>query len=150
MNMQQFTLSFNMLQQRILVLFLSFLSLFGVASGAPADWKEKTIRENLELVASWQIAHPVKRSHLHWTYGAFYSGLVQYALAHPQSMKLQAVRTVGEGSQWGVLKRPYHADDHVIGHAWMEMAMEDGNPAAAEKIRAVLACPSTVSTPSCA
>ena len=76
MNMQQFTLSFNMLQQRILVLFLSFLSLFGVASGAPADWKEKTIRENLELVASWQIAHPVKRSHLHWTYGAFYSGLV--------------------------------------------------------------------------
>ncbi|HJH95124.1 glycoside hydrolase family 88 protein [Candidatus Akkermansia timonensis] len=155
--MQQFTLSFNMLQQRILVLFLSFLSLFGVASGAPADWKEKTIRENLELVASWQIAHPVKRSHLHWTYGAFYSGLVQYALAHPQSMKLQAVRTVGEGSQWGVLKRPYHADDHVIGHAWMEMAMEDGNPAAAEKIRAVLdkvmARPSSASlkfqTPGC-
>uniref|UniRef100_UPI003FD7CF53 glycoside hydrolase family 88 protein n=1 Tax=Akkermansia muciniphila TaxID=239935 RepID=UPI003FD7CF53 len=25
-----------------------------------------------------------------------------------------------------------------MGHAWMEMAMEDGNPAAAEKIRAVL------------
>ncbi|KAA5509882.1 glycoside hydrolase family 88 protein, partial [Bacteroides caccae] len=157
MSMQGFSFSFNRLQQSILVLFLFFLSVFRVASGAPADWKEKTIKENLELVAAWQIAHPVKRSHLHWTYGAFYSGLMQYALANPQSMKLQTVRTVGEGSQWGILKRPYHADDHAIGHAWMEMAMEDENPAAAEKIRAVLdkvmARPSSASlefqTPGC-
>ncbi|MBD9269805.1 MAG: hypothetical protein EGQ81_01750, partial [Akkermansia sp.] len=155
--MQGFSFSFNRLQQSILVLFLFFLSVFRVASGAPADWKEKTIKENLELVAAWQIAHPVKRSHLHWTYGAFYSGLMQYALANPQSMKLQTVRTVGEGSQWGILKRPYHADDHAIGHAWMEMAIEDENPAAAEKIRAVLdkvmARPSSASlefqTPGC-
>lgn len=79
-----------------------------------------------------------KRSPLHWTYGAFYSGLVQYGLSVPEGPGLPLLRKAGEEQEWKTLNRHYHADDHAVGHAWMEMAMEDGNPAAAEKIRAVL------------
>lgn len=67
-----------------------------------------------------------------------YSGLVQYGLSVPEGPGLPLLRKAGEEQGWKTLNRHYHADDHAVGHAWMEMAMEDGNPAAAEKIRAVL------------
>lgn len=65
-------------------------------SGASADWNEKTIRDNLQLVAEWQAKHPKKRSPLHWTYGAFYSGLVQYGLSVPEGPGLPLLRKAGE------------------------------------------------------
>lgn len=57
------------------MLVLCSLSAGNPASGAPADWNEETIRDNLHLVAQWQAEHPKKRSPLHWSYGAFYSGM---------------------------------------------------------------------------
>lgn len=155
--MRFFAFSKNGWRHSFLLLVLSALSAGNPASGAPADWNEETIRDNLHLVAKWQAEHPKKRSPLHWSYGAFYSGLVQYGLAVPEGPGLPLLRKAGEEQEWKTLKRHYHADDHAVGHAWMEMAMEDGNPAAAEKIRAVLdgvmARPSSASlrflTPGC-
>lgn len=86
-------------------------------SGASADWNEKTIRDNLQLVAEWQAKHPKKRSPLHWTYGAFYSGLVQYGLSVPEGPGLPLLRKAGEEQEWKTLNRHYHADDHAVGHA---------------------------------
>lgn len=105
---------------------------------ASAAWKEETIRENLELVAQWQMKHPKKHSPLDWTYGAFYAGMVQYGLALPESTGLPVLRKIGEEYQWKTLKRHYHADDHAVGHAWLEIAMEDGRSEAAGHIRSVL------------
>lgn len=136
--MNFFSFSKNGWRKSFLLLVLPALSAGSPASGAPADWNEKTIRDNLRLVAKWQAEHPRKRSPLHWTYGAFYSGLVQYGLAVPEGPGLPLLRKTGGEQEWRTLKRHYHADDHAVGHAWMEMAMEDGNTAAAEKIRAVL------------
>lgn len=136
--MRFFAFSKNGWKKYFLLPVLSMLSAGTSVSGASADWNEKTIRDNLQLVAEWQAKHPKKRSPLHWTYGAFYSGLVQYGLSVPEGPGLPLLRKAGEEQGWKTLNRHYHADDHAVGHAWMEMAMEDGNPAAAEKIRAVL------------
>ncbi len=68
---------------------------------ASADWNEKTIRDNLQLVAEWQAKHPKKRSPLHWTYGAFYSGLVQYGLSVPEGPGLPLLRKKREKSRNG-------------------------------------------------
>lgn len=136
--MRFFAFSKNGWKKYFLLPVLSMLSAGTSVSGASADWNEKTIRDNLQLVAEWQAKHPKKRSPLHWTYGAFYSGLVQYGLSVPEGPGLPLLRKAGEEQEWKTLNRHYHADDHAVGHAWMEMAMEDGNPAAAEKIRAVL------------
>lgn len=133
-----FPLSKNGWRKLFPVLVLSLFSAGNSASGASADWNEQTIRDNLHLVAKWQAEHPRKRSPLHWTYGAFYSGLAQYGLSLPEGPGLPLLRKTGKEQEWKALERHYHADDHAVGHAWMEMAMEDGNPAAAEKIRAVL------------
>ncbi len=88
-------------------------------------------------VAQWQLAHP-KHSPIDWTNGAFYSGLLQYGLSDPEGKGLDALREIGEKAQWGVGKRHYHADDHCVGHAWVELAALDGNPDAAAKIQSVL------------
>lgn len=136
--MRFFAFSKNGWKKYFLLPVLSMLSAGTSVFGASADWNEKTIRDNLQLVAEWQAKHPKKRSPLHWTYGAFYSGLVQYGLSVQEGPGLPLLRKAGEEQGWKTLNRHYHADDHAVGHAWMEMAMEDGNPAAAEKIRAVL------------
>lgn len=121
-----------------IALIIPLLLVVTPVSGAPSTWNEKTISDNLDLVAGWQLDHPAKRSRLHWTYGAFYSGLVQYGLANPDNRGLPALREQGNSSGWGTLKRRYHADDQAIAHAWLEMAMEDGRQAAAEKIKDVV------------
>lgn len=126
------------LQKGSLLLALAVMHAVQPVSGASAAWNEKAIRDNLNLVAGWQMAHPKKHSPLDWTYGAFYSGLVQYGLALPEGGGLQELRRIGEKRQWATLPRLYHADNHAVGHAWLEMAMEDGNPAIAGKMRAVL------------
>ena len=136
--MRFFAFSKNGWKKYFLLPVLAVFSAGTPVSGASADWNEKTIRDNLQLVAEWQAKHPKRRSPLHWTYGAFYSGLAQYGLSVPEGPGLPLLRKAGEEQEWNILNRHYHADDHAVGHAWMEMAMEDGNPSAASKIRAVL------------
>ncbi len=117
------------------------LALFAVGTGA--GWaasdqlNEQVIRDNMGKVAEWQVKHP-KHSKTDWTNGALYSGLLQYGLAVPEGIGLKAIREVGEKTNWGVGKRHYHADDHCVGHAWIEMAGRDGNPAAVKNIKEVL------------
>lgn len=117
------------------------LALFAVGTGvgwsASDQWNEQVIRDNMAKVAEWQVKHP-KHSKTDWTNGALYSGLLQYGLAVPDGIGLKAIREVGEKTGWGVGKRHFHADDHCVGHAWIEMASLDGNPAAVKNIKEVL------------
>ena len=94
--MRSFAFSKNGWKKYFLLPVLSMLSAGTSVSGASADWNEKTIRDNLQLVAEWQAKHPKKRSPLHWTYGAFYSGLVQYGLSVPEGPGLPLLRKAGE------------------------------------------------------
>lgn len=46
------------MEKYFLLPVLSMLSAGTSVSGASADWNEKTIRDNLQLVAEWQAKHP--------------------------------------------------------------------------------------------
>lgn len=63
--MRFFAFSKNGWKKYFLLPVLSMLSAGTSVSGASADWNEKTIRDNLQLVAEWQAKHPKKRSPLH-------------------------------------------------------------------------------------
>ena len=89
--MRFFARSKNRWKKYFLLPVLAVFSAGTPVSGASADWNEKTIRDNLQLVAD-----PKRRSPLHWTYGAFYSGLAQYGLSVPEGPGLPLLRKAGE------------------------------------------------------
>ncbi len=108
---------------------------------APDTWEESAVRSNMEKVARWQIDNPKKHKKTDWTYGAFAAGLAQYGLSVPEGKALDTLRTWGRETDWGLGPTPpalYHADNHCIGSAWIELAMADGNPEAAAGIRSTL------------
>ncbi len=106
----------------------------GVAAAAPDAWECSTLMENGMKVADWMLAHPPRGNHKDWTYGAFYAGLTAFGLSCPSSRYLDVVREEGRRYGWKLEGRPYHADSHCIGQAWLELARTDDSLAAATPV----------------
>ena len=80
-------------------------------------------------VADWQLAHmdSFDYTHFHrytadprgWIQGALFVGLSAFAERSGDPRYAQAVRDHGAAQGWGLGHRPLHADDHVIGQAWL-------------------------------
>ncbi|MGN0852556.1 MAG: glycoside hydrolase family 88 protein [Kiritimatiellia bacterium] len=100
------------------------------APATPEAWDVETIQRNGRKVADWMLAHPPRANHRDWTYGAFYAGLTAFGLTDPSMPYLDAVRAEGRKFGWKLEGRPYHADSHCIGQAWLELAFHDNDPAA--------------------
>jgi rhamnogalacturonyl hydrolase YesR len=98
-------------------------------------WTLDAIAYNAKLTADWMTAHPKKHKPLDWTYGAFYAGITALGLSDPTLPYLDQIRTLGTTNGWGHLPRVYHADDHCIGQAWLELAAFDNKPVCAESLR---------------
>ncbi|MDD4621848.1 MAG: glycoside hydrolase family 88 protein [Kiritimatiellae bacterium] len=99
------------------------------------DWTLEAVGHNARLVADWMTANPKKHHQLDWTYGAFYAGIAALGLSDPSQPYLDQIRELGAKHAWGHLHRTYHADDHCIGQAWLELAAFDNNPVYAQRLR---------------
>lgn len=75
----------------------------------------------LERVADWQLDHPPKHSTTDWTRAAFYDGAMALAKVSDSPRFLEAMLKVGEGNEWKLGPRLYHADDHAVGQMYAEM-----------------------------
>lgn len=117
--------------------FSAFVLLSAAFPAPAADdaWELPVLRENGRKVADWMLAHPKKHDPLDWTYGAFHAGLTVFGLSDPSLPYLDTVRGLGKAKRWGLLRRTFHADDHCIAQSWLEIALHDDNPAAAERVR---------------
>lgn len=107
-------------------------------AGVSDEWSADVIKGHMKKLTEWQLAHPKGHHKLDWTYGAFYAGLAAYGNMDPDGPGFKAIRKVGEEHKWGHKKRLLHADDHCVGQAFIEVGIYDQNPAAIEKIRALL------------
>ncbi len=114
---------------------LAVLCLSEPLVAAPAHWDSDSVKSNACLVADWMLNHPIKRSQLDWTYGAFYQGLTALALSDPSLPYLGLLRKFGWEQKWALNPRIFHADDHCIGQTWLELAILDGNPNCAAFVR---------------
>ena len=93
----------------------------GLSSFSAAD-----IRSRLSLVADWQLEHPNDSVGLRWWHMApFYDGLLALAEVTGEARYLSAVMEKGEQSGWALGDRFYHADDHAVGHAWLDIFAMD-------------------------
>jgi rhamnogalacturonyl hydrolase YesR len=82
----------------------------------------------MERAADWQIAHPSKHATTDWTQAAYYTGAMALAEISPSPRFHDAMMTMGEGNQWKLGKRPYHADDHAVAQTYTELYFKHQDP----------------------
>ena len=96
----------------------------------------------MERVADWQLAHmgsldhipqarPSARNPRDWQQATFWVALTELADRSVNPRFKDAILSTGRASGWQLGARPYHADDHLIGQAWLWAA---DNGAGAEAI----------------
>lgn len=107
----------------------------------------------MKKVADWQIEHFEKETRygeLNWVNGALYMGMADWAELASRTLKTDRyydwLKNIGERNTWHVGKRTYHADDIVVGQAYIDLGRHygDAGPMSYVKGRAdyVLAHPS--------
>lgn len=101
-------------------------------------WSLEDVQSNAVKVADWMLAHPRRAQRKDWSYGTFYAGLMAFGLTDPSLRYLDVVRDAGRTYGWKLNGRPYHADDHCVGQAWLACARLDDDPAAEAPTRAAL------------
>jgi rhamnogalacturonyl hydrolase YesR len=100
------------------------LPFFSPASRA-ADLEPAAISAALKRSADWQLANPSGTEIRDWIIAPFYDGLLRTALATGDAKYLAAVIRAGQQAGWMPSNRPYHADDHAVGHAWLDIHLMD-------------------------
>jgi rhamnogalacturonyl hydrolase YesR len=88
-------------------------------------------------VADWQLQHldagyaPAQpndqASPRGWVYGALFDGMGALADVSPDPRFADAVVAHGERQVWDLERRPFHADDYVIGRSWVWAYERTGN-----------------------
>ncbi|MGN0846401.1 MAG: glycoside hydrolase family 88 protein [Kiritimatiellia bacterium] len=111
---------------------------FAARGAVPDAWDLETLTSNGVKVADWALAHPTRANHTDWTYGTFYAGLAAFALAHPDLPHRALLVAEGTNYAWRLEGgRPFYAESHGIGQAWLELARAEDRPAAVAGVRAV-------------
>lgn len=101
------------------------------------SFKPSDIKKATDAAALWQLAHMTDfesyvPSFLHrtieprgWVQGTFYLGLSRWALATGNENYLHYLREHGNGQNWQLGPRDFHADDHVIAQYYLHIYEED-------------------------
>lgn len=76
--------------------------------------------------ARWQLANPSGTDTRDWVIAPLYDGLVAAALATGDARLMAPVIDLGTQSGWMLGPRGYFADDHAVGHAWLDLYLLDG------------------------
>lgn len=104
----------------------------------PVDWGDVTdpliIKDMMDRAFAWQMDHLATRDEgIGWVNGAFYTGVsAAYTLTGDAAYR-QALVDIGNGAGWTLRERSggkgfYHADDHAIGQAWLDLYLADPEP----------------------
>jgi rhamnogalacturonyl hydrolase YesR len=110
-------------------------------TGKVADWQIATFDDHgkyralpTERYASWQ--NYANYHDLTWHMGALYVGMNQWrGIAENPYKYSDFLIKIGERNGWRLHKRPYHADDHTVGHFYLSLYEEKKEPAMLEPTR---------------
>jgi unsaturated rhamnogalacturonyl hydrolase len=117
-------------------------------AAAPALPARAQVLAAIERVADWQLTHlddisymPMARASAKnprdWQQAAFWVALTAVADRSPSPRYRQAIFAKGEETGWQLGNRTYHADDHLIGAAWIWAARHGAGAKALAPTRAV-------------
>lgn len=102
----------------------------GMATAAGCKAKDEgldraAVEARVKSVADWILAHPSGRDTRHWVIAPLYDGLLRSAFATGEPRYIAEVVELGRQSGWMPGPRRYHADDHAVGHAWLDIYFMD-------------------------
>jgi unsaturated rhamnogalacturonyl hydrolase len=83
------------------------------------------IRAALKRSADWHLANPSGIDTRDWVIAPLYDGLLRTATTTGDAKYLAAVLRFGTQAGWMPANRIYHADDHAVGHAWLDVYFMD-------------------------
>lgn len=86
-----------------------------------SDVTRESITVAMRRVADWQIAHPSKHVTTDWTQAPYFSGLMALYRVSDDAKYLDAMIGFGEKNDWKLGPKVYHADDHAVGKAYLEV-----------------------------
>lgn len=79
----------------------------------------------LRRSADWQITHRTEDNLMDWIIAPFYDGLLRTAEVTGDASYVAAVVRYADAARWAPGSRTYHADDHAVGHAWLDVFLAD-------------------------
>jgi unsaturated rhamnogalacturonyl hydrolase len=98
---------------------------FVAPTSRAAELETTAITTALKRSADWQLANPSGTEIRDWIIAPLYDGLLRTALSTGDPKYLAAVIGMGTRAGWTPSNRPYHADDHAVGHAWLDVYLLD-------------------------
>jgi rhamnogalacturonyl hydrolase YesR len=97
----------------------------GESPGLPSPAE---VTAKMVAVASWQEAHPSRWPELDWTRAPYYLGLLATTRTTGDEQWADAVREIGRKNDWRLGGKPFFADDHAVGQAWLALYVRDRLP----------------------
>jgi rhamnogalacturonyl hydrolase YesR len=101
------------------------------ALGKPLDAAQ--IVGAMKRAADWQLAHPNGTDLRSWPIAPFYDGLIDLSETTGDPKYLAAVVGFGAQSGWNPGPAIYFADDHAVGHAWLDIYLLE--PSKTERLK---------------
>jgi unsaturated rhamnogalacturonyl hydrolase len=101
--------------------------ILAVLPALAADPQPAEITAALKRSADWHLANPSGIDTRDWVIAPLYDGLFRLAVTTGDSKYLAAVLRFGTQSGWMADNRIYHADDHAVGHAWLDVHFMNTN-----------------------
>jgi unsaturated rhamnogalacturonyl hydrolase len=101
------------------------VALCGTALAGAPKLSAVEVAAAIHRSASWQLANPSGNDTRSWVIAPLYDGLISAGLATGQASYLTAVIDLGTQSGWMPGTSVYFADDHAVGHAWLDLYLLD-------------------------
>ncbi len=98
-----------------------------IPSCRAADPQPADVAAALKRSADWHLAKPSGIDTRDWVIAPLYDGLLRLATTTGDPKYLAAVVRFGTQAGWMADNRIYHADDHAVGHAWLDVYFMDTN-----------------------
>ena len=115
---------------------VSSIALFVTFHGfllADTTFTPSEVRAVMKRVADWQLANPSSSASRYtedaWTWGALYTGMMAWSRMADDARYHDAMMAMGKRFDWKPAKRIYHADDHCVGQTYLELFLQDHDPA---------------------
>jgi rhamnogalacturonyl hydrolase YesR len=107
----------------------SFAHTEPVPAKVSGGFTPRDILGTMKQVADWQLAQPLKHPPGDWTYGAFCAGVMALSGVVDDARYHNAMVEMGTRQGWRPGGRVYHADDHVVAGAYLDLYLQDRDPA---------------------
>ncbi len=87
-----------------------------------------SVLKAMALAADWQMANPSRHKPYDWTQGAYYCGLAALAGIAGDGKYSDELLRVAKVCEWKPGPRKYHADDHCVCQAFIDLYQKNNTP----------------------